>query len=399
MSSRKTGLNTTLIRQLNMARLFHALRLHPHSSQRELARTTGLDRATVSAVVTELEAKGLVRRTVKENRRPGRPEVSLSISVEAGFLLGARLEPNGIRLIATTLTGEPLASLQVPGSLDAEAAVDGLVRGVYDLLEKAGIEAERVHGLGVGVPALMSEGGRLAYAPNLNWRNVWLRDLISGRLPFPVYFDNDTKAAALAEKLFGCCRDVRDFLYVAGHSGVGGGLYLGGTLYRGRNGFAGEVGHLKVRRGGRLCSCGARGCLEAYISERAILERLAEQGVTLPDLTTVAAAAESGDERVTQVLRETGELLGEAAADLVNLFNPELIVLGGNFTLVADHTLAALERTLERDALAAPLAASRVMVSPLGTEAVPMGGVALALEGFLSLPSWLAASEIRDMVE
>lgn len=399
MSGRKTGLNTALIRQLNVARVFHALRLRPRSSQRELARLTGLDRATVSAVVADLEVQGLVERSAKGSGRPGRPEISLSISNRAGALLGARLEPNGLRLIGTTLSGEPLGSLQVPGSLSAESAVDLLVEAVEELLAGSGLEGLRVMGMGVGVPALMSEGGRLAFAPNLDWRNVWLRELISGRLPFPVYFDNDTKAAALAEKLFGSCRGVRDFLFIAGHSGVGGGLYLGGTLYRGRNGYAGEVGHMKVRPGGRRCSCGAQGCLEAYISESAILARLAERGLTLPDLAAVAAAAQEGDSRVSSVLEETGELLGEACANLVNLFNPELIVLGGNFTLVARYTLAALNRVMERDALSAPLSSSRVTVSPLGIEAVPMGGVALALEGVLSLPSWLAASEMRDVLE
>ena len=399
MSSRKPRLNTALIRQLNVSRVFHALRRKPRSSQRELASFTGLDRATISAVVAELESNGIIERSVKESGRPGRPEVALTIAEGAGGLIGARLEPDGIRLIATTLAGDPLGSLQMPGSLEAERAVDLLVEAVADLLRQIGLDRADVRGMGVGVPALMSEAGRLAFAPNLHWRNVWLRDLIAGRLPFPVYFDNDTKAAALAEKLFGCCLEVRDFIYIAGHSGIGGGLYLDGALYRGNNGYAGEIGHVKVRPGGRLCGCGGRGCLEAYISERAILARLAERGLLLPDLQAVAEAAAAGEERVTAILEETGVLLGEACANLVNLFNPELIVLGGNITLVAPFVLATLERTLERDALNSPLSASRVRVSPLGTEAVPMGGVALALEGVLSLPSWLAASEIRDMVE
>ncbi|HEX7002800.1 MAG TPA: ROK family transcriptional regulator [Trueperaceae bacterium] len=399
MSARKPRLNSALIRQLNVSRVFHALRLAPRSSQRDLVALTGLDRATVSAVVSELESNGVIERSVRESGRPGRPQISLTIAEGAGALLGARLEPDGIRLIATTLAGDPLGSLQVAGSLEAEMAVDLLVEAVAELLAKVDLEPERVRGMGVGVPALMSEAGRLAFAPNLHWRNVWLRDLLGNRLPFPVYFDNDTKAAALAEKLFGCCRDVRDFLFIAGHSGIGGGLYLDGTLYRGHNGYAGEIGHLKVRPGGRECGCGGRGCLEAYISEKAILARLADLGVALADLRAVAGAAEAGDERVLALMEESGELLGEACANLVNLFNPELIVLGGNITLLARFMRPALERALESDALSAPLSASRVRVSPLGTEVVPMGGVALALEGVLSLPSWLAASEIRDMVE
>lgn len=395
MQGARKSMNAALIRRLNVARVFHVLRLHPGASQRELARHAGLDTATVSAVVSELERQGLVARAVEPiEGRVGRPEVRHRIPEEAGTLVGARLEPASIRLIATDLTGNPRGHLQVPGTTDIELALRRLETGVRDLLVACDVQLASVMGLGVGVPALIDGAGNLAFAPNLGWRDVELLGDLRKRFSVPVYADNDTKAAGLAEKLFGSCQDVQDFVLVAAHSGVGAALHLDGRLYRGRSGFAGEFGHVKVRPGGRACGCGAKGCLEAYLSEAAILARLAERGVSLGTLSDVASAAERRNGVVLELLDETGELLGGACANLVNLVSPQRIVLGGNLTRVAPYLLAGLQRTLAERALAAPLERCEVVLSPLGVESVTMGGVALAMEGFLGLPAWLAASEI-----
>ena len=395
MESDRKRMNARLIRQLNMARIFHALRVRPNSTQRELARHAGLDQATVSTVVGALERDGLIERTIPTGaRRVGRPEANLHIPEGAGCLIGACLEPTTIRVIATDLTGRPRGHLQIAGSLDVAVALDRLEEGVHDILSGCGTPSEAVKGLGVGVPALMDADGRLAYAPNLGWRDVALLPSLQERFTMPVYADNDTKAAGLAEKLFGSCQDVHDFVLIAGHSGLGAALHLDGRLYRARSGFAGELGHVKVRPGGRRCGCGATGCLEAYLSESAILARLADRGARFAALGEVAAAAREGDARVLELLDETGAILGEACADLVNLLNPERIVVGGNLTAVASYLLDGASRILRQRALRPPLEQVHLGVSPLGVEGVTMGGVALAMEGFLGLPAWLAASQI-----
>ena len=395
MADERKRMNAALIRQLNVARIFHTLRVHPYATQRELATRAGLDKATVSTVIGGLERAGLVARTLPEGeRRVGRPEARHHIPKGAGCLIGARLEPATIRLIATDLTGRAIAHLQTAGSRDSGAALDRLVEGVHDLLAASGTPLDTVKGLGVGVPALMDAAGRLAFAPNLGWRDVALLPALQERFPIPVYADNDTKAAGLAEKLFGSCQGVDDFVLIAGHSGVGAALHLDGRLYRAKSGFAGELGHVKVRPGGRRCGCGASGCLEAYLSESAILERLAERGSAFTGLGAVAAAAGRGDARVLELLAETGAILGGACADLVNLLSPERIVVGGNLAVVAPYLLDDLRRILQERSLNPPMERVQVVISPLGVEAVPMGGVALAMEGFLGLPSWLAATEI-----
>ncbi|MBP2291492.1 ROK family transcriptional regulator [Azospirillum rugosum] len=378
--------NSAAIRRLNVIRVFHALRENPNASQAELGRLTGLDKATTSAVVTQLLDDGLVERTEGPRaRRIGRPETALVIAPSAGLLVGARLEPRTIRIVTTTLAGTVLEHVQIPGSTDIGTAADLLHQGIDRAVAASG-EGLTVRGVGVGIPALMDREGRLVLAPNLGWRDTPIRARLEAALGAPVYIDNDTKAAAMAERLFGVCRDVEDFVYLTGHSGVGGGLFLGGRLYRGAQGFAGEVGHVTVVPDGRPCGCGKRGCLETYVSESAILAQAAERGRDLPDLAAVTAAARDGDPVVTALLDEVGERLGVALSHMVNLMNPALAVLGGNLSVAADVFLPALNRALERHALEPLRRDLRLVVSPLGPDAVPMGGIALAMEGFLSAP-------------
>ncbi|HYG88403.1 MAG TPA: ROK family transcriptional regulator [Azospirillum sp.] len=382
--------NSAAIRRLNTNRVFHALRENPNCAQRDLSRLTGLDKATTSAIVAQLLDVGLIERTeAPRARRIGRPETALSIAPSAGLLVGARLEPGTIRIVTTTLAGAVLEHLQIPGSTDISTALRRLHEGIDSAVavsRPAGGPAPPVRGVGVGIPGLIDRTGRLVLAPNLGWRDTPIRPLLEEALDAPVHIDNDTKAAAMAERLFGTCRGVEDFVYLTGHSGVGGGLFLGGRLYRGAQGFAGEIGHVTVMPGGRLCGCGKRGCLETYVSETAILVQAAERGRPLPDLWAVAAAARDGDPVVRALLAEAGEHLGFALSHLVNLTNPSLVVLGGNLSIVAEFILPTLGATLDEHVLEPLRRDLRLLVSPLGPDAVPMGGIALAMEGFLSAP-------------
>lgn len=380
--------NSTAIRRFNVARVFHALREHPGCSQRDLAGYTGLDKATISAVVAQLAEQGIVERGgVAANRRVGRPETALAIPPSAGLLVGARLEPGTIRIVAATLGGRVIEHLQVAGTRDVAAAVRRLGEGVATVCRNAGL---RLRAVGVGVPALMDRTGRLVLAPNLGWRDTPIRPLIQEVVAAPVWIDNDTKAAAIAERLFGVCRTVDDFVYVTGDSGLGGGLFLGGKLYRGASGFAGEIGHLTVVPDGRPCGCGKRGCLETYVSEAAILADAVRAGRSPADVWEVAEAARAGDPALLAILERVGERLGTALAHVCNLINPEMVVLGGNLAVVAGFIVPAVERALTEHALDPVRRGMRIQVSPLGADAVQMGGVALAMEGFLAAPDGIS---------
>jgi predicted NBD/HSP70 family sugar kinase len=397
MPGNRTKVNPALVRRWNVARVFHALRDADVASHGELVAATGLDPATVTAVLRQLRADGWVRVADREppsepvpggapGGRAGRPPVRLVLDDAAGVLVGARLEPGTVRLVATTLGGRPRAAWQGAAATDPAGAVRSLEDGVDALLAEIDAPRTAVRALGVGVPALVARDGRVVFGPNLGWRDVPLRAELALRWSVPVVVDNDTKAAALAERLFGAARGARDFVLVAGHSGIGGAVHLDGRLVRGSGGFAGELGHVTVEPGGRPCACGDRGCLEAYLAEHAIEAQLRERGVAVRGYEGAAARAAAGDEVALAVLDEVGGRLGRALADVVDLLDPERIVLAGSLALVAPHLMAAVERALAAPALARHRGRCRVVVSPLGPDAVPMGGAALAMDVLVAAP-------------
>jgi predicted NBD/HSP70 family sugar kinase len=382
-------LNPALVRRLNVAKVFHALRLAGGATQAELAARTGLDPATISAVVRQLREDGwIVATAAPPVERRGRPPMRLEIDPAAGMLVGARLEPGVVRVLAATLEGTPVKNWQGPAGEDPDAAVADLGKAVDALLDDLGAGWEDVKAVGVGIPALVARGGHLAFGPNLGWRDVPMRERLTALWPVPVAVDNDTKAAALAEKLFGRAQSARDFVMIAGHSGIGGALYLGERLVRGSGGFAGEIGHVTAVPGGRHCACGDRGCLEAYLAERAVVEQLRDRSVAVGSYREAGPACAAGDAAALALLGELGDLLGRVLADIVDLLDPELIVLGGSMSHVVPFLLPAVERRLEQPALTGVRSPCRVVASQLGPEAVTMGGVALALETVLGLPAW-----------
>ena len=236
------------------------------------------------------------------------------------------------------------------------------------------------------MPALVSTGGRIVFAPNIGWRDLDVAESLAQKLKVPVRVENDVKAAALAEHLFGASRDIADFVYVMGRSGIGGGLYLMGELYRGPHGLAGEIGHMKIVPGGRACGCGGQGCFEAYVSEKAILSDLAARGHGARDVASVREACEAGDPVARAVLAEAGRHLGLALANLINIISPRRIVLGGSLAQLAPFLLPAAMETLEANALAAIYRDVEIVVSEMSGSAAAMGGIALALQQFLDDP-------------
>ena len=376
----RKGVNSAWVRRVNAVLLMQALRRHPNSSQRELAVLTGLDKATVSAVTSQLAESGLIARsdTPATVRRLGRPAVALAIPRSAGLVFGVRLEPDLIEVVAADLGGRILDRESRPGSSDPEDAVRSLADAAARLAQRLGPLPRRA--MGIGVPGLIDRDGHLIFGPNLGWRDVPLGELAAAHLPMPVLVENDTNAAAIAEREFGSCAGVDDFIYMSGHSGVGGAIFIGGALYRGAQGLAGEIGHIRIVPGGRACGCGGRGCLEAYASVPALLLTIAERGAPAASLGEVAMRAEAGDAIVLSVLAETGDMIGRALAGIVNALNASHLVLGGALAIVSPFMLTALRNALARAAMEQIAARLNIELSPLGADAVPMGGVALALQ-------------------
>jgi predicted NBD/HSP70 family sugar kinase len=383
----KVQINSNLIRRINTAHVFHIIRIDPGISQRHLSHVSGIDPATVSIIVATLEQNGIVRReSGTRTGRAGRPTTALYINGDSGVLVGISVEADLLHIVLASPDGTRRGSIHVEGSLDIDQALAAARNGLNNLLKRENIKRSEVFGVGVGLPGLMSLEGKLILAPNLGWRDVDIAGAFSKALGASVRVENDTKAAALAEHLFGGSQDIADFIYLTGRSGLGGGLYLMGELYRGPHGLAGEIGHMKLVPHGRLCGCGAHGCFEAYASEYAIIARLAELGRRISTLDEIRESALSGDVTVLDVLAESGSYLGMGLANLANILSPRRFVLGGCLATLSPFLLPAAEATYRANALADIRRNIEIVISPLAEYGVPMGGVALAMQHLLEEP-------------
>ena len=396
-------MNAALIRKLNVVKLFHAIRENPGSSQRDLNQITKLDKATTSTVVNQLVESGLVARSVKEtNGRKGRPEKALVINQGIGILLGAEITPNHLTIIATYLDGTIVAEQKQTYS-KTDTTLERLLELSDTLVDTLLLENNYnyadIRGLGISIsPQLLRNINQsdstydiLVDTTDLSKPVVQQADIqnfvnkqLSKRYPFPIYLDDEMNTSAVAEKLFGACKEVADYIYIAEHSRLGAGLYINNTLIQGKHGFAGSLAHTTVMPNGLCCDCGRKGCLKAYITEQAILSRLNEHSVQYSSLEE-AFANTKNCATTLEILQEACDMLMIALVNAISLINPELVILGGKlrgFMLLPELELA---KNLKKN-LANTLKDTVVTASALDEQPVALGSIAIALEGFLALP-------------
>ena len=280
----------------------------------------------------------------------------------------------------------------------AQEAADDVIRRiaacVREALDRSSVAAEEVGGVGIGAAGLTDwRTGVVVLASNLGWRNVPLKERLEQELDgLRVEVDKDTNAAALAEARLGAGREFRHFLYVTAGTGIGGGLILDGTLYRGATGGAGDIGHVVVDPGGPLCGCGGHGCVEVFSSGAGMVNRACEMladgaqaassSMTVEGLTTetIFGSAEEGDVVAAQVVETAGRALGLALADYVNLNNPEAIVLGGGVVRAGRVYTDPVERELRRRALPALGEVVKLVPPGLGDDVGVVGAGLLLTE-------------------
>ncbi|MBN1262438.1 MAG: ROK family transcriptional regulator [Anaerolineae bacterium] len=393
-----------LVRKLNTSLILDTLRLHAPLSRANLAARTGLNRSTVSSIVTELLERGLVRETELHSAGIGRPGMSLELNPGGGCAVGIEIGVDFISILLSDFVAGVLWRRRVVSRAeDGEATIIARAEALIDEALVAG-GAQGLHplGIGVGLPGMVDvHNGALKFAPNLGWRDVSIGRRWAGRFSAPVFVENEANAAALGEYFFGVARAVRNLIYLSAGVGLGGGILLNGKLFRGSGGYAGEIGHMTVDPGGDLCGCGKRGCWETLVGPRAIVRRvraaldsapaslireLAAGDLERLTVGVVVQAAEAGDPLALAALRDTGEYLGVGIANLINVFNPEMVVLGGALNLASDVLLPVVEKTVEAHALDGPRQGVQILPSAHGADACVMGAVALVLDDILREP-------------
>ncbi|MFS4091756.1 ROK family transcriptional regulator [Streptomyces sp. AF1A] len=378
------------------------------TSRQELATATGLSLATVATLVGELLELGMITEVGYEDSAGGRPRGLVAVDASGGALIGVDVAETYVHAELFDLALNVLARADEemhPGEGGPEQVVGRVAAAVGSVVAQAGAGAARVLGVGVSVPGQIDrDTGVAEYAANWDWHDVPLLDLLAEHVPYPLYLDNPLRACTVAELWFGAARGRGDAVVVNLGTGVGAGLALGGGLHRGVSNSAGEWGHTTLVLDGRLCHCGNHGCVETYVGAPGIMQNLRELSPRSPLLhpgdqtatvSALAAAAAGGDPVALKVVRETARYLGAGISDLVNLLNPEVVVLSSWVaSRLGEPLLDEVRRAVARHALRRPLAAVEIVLSPIPTDPVSLGAATFALEGALQSVGQRAAKRV-----
>jgi len=383
-----------LLKNLNRSLVLGIIRRERVFSRAQVARQSGLSKVTMSAIVDDLVAAGLVREVGSGQSSGGRPPQLVEFLPEGRLAIGAHFAHREVIAVATDLDAKTIRELSRPVADSSAASVLSTVADlVTDLL--ATLPRERVLGLGFASPGLVDvEKGIVNLAIDVGWRDVPAARILSERLDLPTMVANRSKTAALAERWCWDKAGAENLIYVSIGSGVAAGVVHGDTLYLGATSSAGELGHVTVDPNGPICECGNRGCLHVYAGEEAIVRRarelargdphgpLAEKidgDVRSISVDTVIDAALNGDELAIQVIDEAGSHVGIALANVVNLFNPDVIVIGGPTSRAGAALLDRITEVVRRRALTVPGRHVTIALSRLDTTASAVGGAILVL--------------------
>ncbi len=393
MSPARGIADSAALRASNVARALSEIRRRGEAARVDLVETLDLSPATVSGIISDLlEADLIIEAPSAVAAGRGRPRIQLSLNPRARIVAGAKLSDDGVTVAILDFCGEVLSTGEVAtdqATIDAPMLLTKIDIALKRALQGAKLKDRDLAAFGLGVPGFVDvESGLCHWSPLLSGAPIDLRALLSKRLSCPIFVDNDANLATMAELWFGHGRDERDFLVVTVEHGVGLGIVLDTQLFRGARGLGAEFGHTKVQIDGALCRCGQRGCLEAYVSDYALAREagLAVKGATGPEdiLDKLAEQAKAGDDVSASIYRRAGRMLGLGLANLLNIFDPPLIILAGERMQNHDLLATEIQRTLAANTLAVDRPSARVSVHRWGDQLWARGAGALALDGLMS---------------
>ncbi|HEV6953673.1 MAG TPA: ROK family transcriptional regulator [Promicromonospora sp.] len=380
-ADRVTPGSQTSLREANRARIVSAVQQRGSLTQIELAGVTGLSPATISNIVKELSAAGVLHTA--NSVRNGRRALQVTLARNLGLVAGIRFGQRSLNVALADASMRVLAEQRMPLAPDhrADAGLQRTAMLVREMLDDVDAKPDELLAVGVGVPAPVDirTGEVVTVGMMRGWDGVRVDEALEAELGVPVSTDNDSTLAAIAEARFGAGAGYDSVAYVRASHGVGGGLVLGGRAVHGRSGVAGEIGHVSVDENGPVCRCGNRGCLEMLVGASSLLSMLPESAghLTLADLV---ARARDGDAGCRRVVFDAGRHLGVALANLCNLVDPDVVVIGGQLAEAGDVLLEPLRTALGQRVVATSRGPAEVVRSVLGADAGVRGALAAALD-------------------
>jgi predicted NBD/HSP70 family sugar kinase len=399
-----------LMKQTNQYLVLQIIQGRGPISRKDIAQLSGLSPASVTGITGELIERGLVREVgeVEGDGRAGRRAILLRLNPQAGFVVGVKLAVRAIACVLTDLDANVLYASEtplddagqardLPEVFPPEQMIQATIQAVESLLATAQVDRTRLLGIGVGVNGIVdAEAGISRVAPHFGWRDVPLAAPLGAHFGIPILLENDARTLTFAEQWFGAGRGVDHFVTVVTGFGIGAGVVTNGQVYRGALSGAGEFGHIVLQVDGPRCSCGKQGCLESLAAEPAILRQVSESlatgapsalaGVQPLTLQAVARAAEAGDLLARRALGNAGRWLGVGIASLVNILNPQLLIINGEAVCGGRWYFEPMEAALRAHAFDGLADSLRILTEPGGNDMWARGAACVVLSALFTSP-------------
>lgn len=392
---KKQTADFSLVRDINKNIVLNKIATSEPISRADIARITKLNPATVANIVKELLKDDLVREIGKGESNGGKPPILLVLNPKSFCQVGVYLVDRIVGGVVD-LRGNILSCIEYRFNNEEKLDTDLIIKSIYKAIEESGINSEKIKGIGIGVTGLVNSlSGIVEFAPNIGWENVPLKTILEEEFNIPVYIDNDVKATAIGELWFGAAQGRKNFIVFDIGAGVGSALVIEGKIYRGANERAGEVGHTFLRHNPIRCKCGNYGCLETFVSDKIIIDRIKSEikngrkslitdlvdDIETISLEAIFNAARKNDTLANKIIQDVGEDLGLIIANIINTLDPELIILNGNVTTIGgDLLIPIIQQRIRKHIFGKTIRIPEIIVGKLCYAPKCIGPAALVLQ-------------------
>ncbi|MFC0271775.1 ROK family protein [Metabacillus herbersteinensis] len=380
--------NQQLVKVNNKSLVLHTIKEQAPISRADISQHLGLTKGTVSSLVNELLEEKICYESGPGESSGGRRPVMLLFNERAGYSIGIDLGVNYILGVLTDLTGNIVSEkMKHVNNMDYEKTILTIKEIIQFLLNSSPNSHYGVVGVGIAVPGIVNkDGDNILLAPNLGWENINLKQDIEKEYSLPVVIDNEANAGAYGEKRFGSGKEYENLIYLSAGIGIGVGFILNNELYRGADGFSGEMGHMIIEINGKECRCGSTGCWELYASEQALLHQakylqlsIKSEEISLESLVELAKE----NEEIISLFDQIGRYLGIGITNIINTFNPQQIIIGNRLALAKELLLKPIVEVIERHSLRHNQTNLKINFAELTNYSAALGVSAFVIEFFL----------------
>ncbi|MCQ6275646.1 ROK family transcriptional regulator [Bacillus sp. V3B] len=380
------------IKKINRSIILETIIKHGMISRADLAKITGLNKTTISVQVADLLEEELIVETQQEHHTIGRRPIMLSINHEAAYVLGIDLDYKQIHYTLADLQGNPVQSLTVNTKIeDYNEMVHLLIKQIKKFQNKCINSRYGLVNVMIGIHGTVNKDEIIFFIPKYQWRNKNLIADLRKKLDLDIHIENNANLSAFAEKVYKY-HESHNLINIILTSGIGAGIMINGEIHRGFHGYAGEMGHMIVSRGGKPCKCGNDGCWELYASEKSLLKQLSimlnQQNITRDD---VQKLLELEDSMTIEQLEDFTISISIGLNNIINLYNPETIVINSEILTMLPHAVEKIQSHLHSSVSQY----SEIVLSELGNSACTMGACALAIQYFLEVPELMLRAQTK----